>query len=128
MEAVARGMGRTKTTKVAEEKMFFSLLGLMEHLPEVFEKEVLKFMNGTDLKFLARASKGCQAAVRRAKKDEEAEKKLKFRVKELSSISTLEWAWEEGNPFDESTWGRKTEDFIACVAEGGNVDLLRWLR
>ena len=67
--------------------------------------------------------------MRRAKKDEEAEKKLEFKVTELSSTSTLKWAWEEGFPFDESYISeRRKEDFIAYVTKGGNVDLLRWLR
>ena len=102
----------------------FPLLRVMEHLPGVFEEEVLSRLNGTDLKFFARANKSCREAVRRAKKDEEAERKLKFRVRELSSLSTLEWAWEEGYPFVVS-YLYKEEAFIARVAKGGNVDLLR---
>ena len=89
-------------------------------------------LNGTDLKFFARASRKYRKAVRRAKRSRKAEKKLKFRVDELSSISTLKWAWKKGFPFDECEWpSRRKEDFInfiSLVALGGNVDLLRWLR
>ena len=63
----------------------FPLLRMMEHLPGVFEKGVISKSNGTDLKFFARASERCRDAVRRAKKDEKAERKLKFKVSELSS-------------------------------------------
>ena len=105
-----------------------TFLGLRTHLPAVFEEGVISKLNGTDLKFFARASKTCREAVRRAKEDDEAENWLKFKVSEMSSISTLEWAWEEGFPFDEGEWNRKKEGFIAQVAKGGNVDLLRWLR
>ena len=93
---------------------------------DVFGKEVISRLNETDMKFFARANKACRDIVGRAKKDDEAERKLKFRVSELLSTSTLEWAWEEGFPFD--AWGRKKERFISYVVLGGNVDLLRWLR
>ena len=52
----------------------------MERLPGVFEEGVMSRLNGTDLKFFARASKRCRELVRRAKKDDEAEKKLEFKV------------------------------------------------
>ena len=122
---VTRGMKRMAEE---EKRTLFPLLSMMTHLPGVFVKEVIWRLNGTDSKFFARANKRCRDAVRRAKKDEEAEKTLEFKIWELSSISTLEWAWEEGFPFDESDWGRKKEGFIAYVAKGGKVDLLRWLR
>ena len=68
--------------------------------------------------------------MRRAKKDEEAETKMKFRVKEmvLSSISVLEWTWDRF-PFDEAYWmDRSKEKFIAKIASRGNVEFVRWLR
>ena len=86
-------------------------------------------LNGTDLKFFARASRKYRKAVRRAKRSRKAEKKLRFRISELSSISTLKWAWEEGFPFDENDYYMRGKIyFIKYVVKTGNVDLLRWLR
>ena len=68
-----------------EEERRVQLLRLMTHLPVVFEKEVLSRLNGTDLKFFARAIKKCRDAVRRAKEDEEAEIWLGFSVEEILS-------------------------------------------
>ena len=42
-----------------EEKTFFPLLRMMEHLPGAFEEGGGSKLNGTDLKFFARASKEC---------------------------------------------------------------------
>ena len=54
---------------------------------------------------------------------------MKFKVEELTSKSTLEWAWEEGFSFDDESEEDMTKvDFIAKVASGGNVELLCWLR
>ena len=128
-EVDERGKNRKEIGREKEgEEEEFPLLRLIEHLPGVFEKEVLTSsrLNGTDLKFFARVNKKWRDAVRRAKKDEKAEEKLNFRVRELSSISTLEWTCEEGYPFDKSGWGRKKTHFIREVAQGGNVGLLRW--
>ena len=71
---------------MSEEKkrVCFSLLRMMGHLTGVFEKEVMSRLNGTDLKFFESASERCRDAVRRAKRDEEAENKLEFRVEEFS--------------------------------------------
>ena len=126
---VTRGKKRKLVEEEEENKrMFFPLLRLMKHLPGVFEEGVISRLNGTDLKFFARANKRCQEVVRRAKKDEKAEKKFNFRVEELSSTSTLKWAWEEGFLFCERYSVTKKEHFISLVDREGNVDLLRWLQ
>ena len=93
---------------------------------DVSETHVLSRLKETNLKLFSWTNKTCRDAVRRWKKDEEAEKKVKFKVKEmvLSSISVLEWAWER-IPFKTDGWKRS---FIALVALAGNVELVHWLR
>ena len=99
---------------------------------DIFEAEVLRSgkLNGSDLKMfygLCRASRG---AVERAK----IELREEFYVHELSSISTLELAWEG------FAWGARIrlpngvgftmdqEYFSFRVAVTNELELLRWVR
>ena len=55
-----RGMKWRRRKEQEEKKETFSpLLSVTERLPGVFEEGVLSKLNGTDLKFFTRASKGC---------------------------------------------------------------------
>ena len=56
--------------------------------------------------------------------------KKEFKVSEMSSISTLEFAWEH---FPWGTWGRKERvggkrDFCYQVALTNKLELLKWIR
>ena len=53
------------------------------------------------------------------------ELKEKFKVKQMSSISTLEFVWE-----NKSLWRRSWDETYFCleVAETNKLELLKWIR
>jgi hypothetical protein len=105
---------------------------LVTDWPDVFEKHVLLsgYLNGSDIKMFYGSCRASRSAVIRAK----IKLRERFCVLELSSISTLELAWE-GYP-----WGRRgrfssgrgftmnQEYFCHRVAETNDLKLLRWVR
>jgi hypothetical protein len=104
---------------------------IVDH-PDIFEAHVLLSgkLNKTDIKMFYECCRASRRAVIRAK----IELQEKFEVHELSSISTLELAWE-GYPWGET--GRlpsggvitmTKEFFCSCVAETNDLKLLRWVR
>jgi hypothetical protein len=105
---------------------------LITEYPDIFETHVLKsgYLNGSDIKMFYESCRASRRAVIRAK----IKLQEKFRVRDLSSISTLELAWE-GYP-----WGRRVrfpdgrevpmnqEYFCHRVALTNDLKLLRWVR
>ena len=53
---------------------------------------ILPRLNGTDLKFLYEVNTETRALIKRSSRAGDLKKK--FKIKEMSSISTLEFAWE----------------------------------
>ena len=84
---------------------------------------VLPRLNGTDLKFLDRVNGETRALVKRSSR--KGELKKGFKVKEMSSISTLEVAWEH-----KSLWPRHWDEtyFSEKVARTNKLELLEWIR
>ncbi|CAL6331773.1 unnamed protein product [Bathycoccus prasinos] len=85
---------------------------------------ILPRLNGTDLKFLCGVNAETRALVKRSSR--EGDLKKKFKIEEMSSISTLEFAWENksfwsGYLYDES-------DFCRRVARTNKLELLKWIR
>jgi hypothetical protein len=105
---------------------------LVTDWPDVFEKHVLLsgYLNESDIKMFYESCTASRSAVKRAK----IELEDMFYISELSSISTMELAWE-GYP-----WGTRRrlpggveltmnqEYFCARVAETNDLKLLRWVR
>jgi hypothetical protein len=105
---------------------------LITEYPDIFETHVLKsgYLNGSDIKMFYECCRASRRAVIRAK----IELKEKFYVHQLSSISTMELAWE-GYP-----WGARMrnpsgneftvdqECFCSEVAATNDLKLLRWVR
>ena len=105
---------------------------LVTDWPDVFEKHVLLSgkLNGSDIKMFYGSCRASRSAVKRAK----IELQETFRVRELSSISTMEMAWE-GYPWGETARfsdGRELtanqEFFCHRVALTNDLKLLRWAR
>jgi hypothetical protein len=106
---------------------------LVTDWPDVFEKHVLKsgYLNESDIKMFYESCRASRSAVKRAK----IELQENFYVNELSSISTLELAWE-GYPWgderirypDGEEFTMNQEFFCARVAETNDLKLLRWVR
>ena len=86
---------------------------------------VLPRLNGTDLKFLYGVNTETRKLIKRSSR--KGELKWKFEVKEMSSISTLELAWE-----NKSLWSRYWTDeeksFCVRVAYTNKLELLKWAR
>jgi hypothetical protein len=106
---------------------------LVTDWPDVFEKHVLLsgYLNGTDIKMFHGLCRASRDAVKRAK----IELQKRFRVRDLSSISTMELAWE-GYPFgaricfseDGEEFTLNQEWFCSQVAQTNDLKLLRWAR
>ena len=69
---------------------------------DIVEKHVMCKLNGTDLKFLYEVNTETRKLVKRSSRAGDLKKK--FNVDEMSSISTLEVAWE-----NKSLWSRILE-------------------
>jgi hypothetical protein len=105
---------------------------LVTDWPDVFEKHVLLsgYLNESDIKMFYECCRASRRAVIRAK----IKLQERFGVHELSSISTLELAWE-GYAWGERLRlpnGREVpmnqEYFCSGVAQTNDLKLLRWVR
>ena len=100
--------------------------------PDIFETHVLKsgYLNKSDIKMFYECCRASRSAVKRAK----IELLERFRVRDLSSISTLELAWE-GFPWGErrrwpdgQEFTLNQEFFCNQVSATNDLKLLRWVR
>jgi hypothetical protein len=85
---------------------------------------ILPRLNGTDVKFLYDVNTETRALIKRSSRKEELKKK--FYVKEMSSISTLEFMWE-----NKSLWTlyiKGGTNFCYQVAQTNKLELLKWAR
>ena len=92
---------------------------------DVVERHVLPRLNRTDLKFLYGVNTETRKLIKRSSR--KGELKKGFKMKEMSSISTLEFVWE-----NKSLWPigwRKDESwFCYRVAKTNKLELLKWAR
>jgi hypothetical protein len=90
---------------------------------DVCFKFILPRLNQTDVKFLFEVNSETRALIKRSSRVGELEKR--FKVEEMSSISTLEFAWE-----NESLWPRwmNEQPFCSRVARTNKLELLKWIR
>ena len=87
-------------------------------------KHILPRLNATDVKFLYDVNTETRALIKRSSRKEELKKK--FYVKEMSSISTLEFMWE-----NKSLWTlyiKGGTNFCYEVAQTNKLELLKWAR
>jgi len=87
-------------------------------------KHILPRLNQTDVKFLFEVNSETRALIKRSSRVGELEKR--FKVKEMSSISTLEFAWE-----NRSLWWSfwmNGQPFCSEVAQTNKLELLKWIR
>ena len=103
-----------------------SLWDVIVNNDDICFQHILPRLNGTDLKFLYEVNTETRALVKRSSRA--GDLKEKFGVNEMSSISTLEVAWEH------FPWGTlkhvrigKTY-FCYQVAHTNKLELLKWIR
>jgi len=84
---------------------------------------ILPRLNQTDLKFLYEVNGETRALVKRSSRARDLKKK--FKIEEMSSISTLEFAWE-----NKSLWSGFWSETYFCkrVAQTNKLELLKWAR
>jgi len=96
---------------------------------DVCFEHILPRLNQTDLKFLHEVNGETRALIKRSSREDELENG--FKVEEMSSISTLEVAWENRSlwPDDwDKEWADKEYFFCSRVARTNKLELLKWIR
>jgi hypothetical protein len=90
---------------------------------DIVEKHILPRLNRTDVKFLYEVNTETRKLIKRSTR--EGELKETFKVEEMSSISTLEIAWE-----NKSLWPSWLDETWFCqkVAQTNKLELLKWAR
>ena len=97
---------------------------------DVCFEHILPRLNQTDIKFLYEVNAETRALIKRSSREDELKKK--FKVHQLSSISTLAIAWENrlfwvGN-FYFLLGGDCERRFCSKVARTNELELLKWIR
>jgi hypothetical protein len=95
---------------------------------DIVEKHVMCKLNGTDLKFFYEVNTETRKLVKRSSRAEDLEEG--FKVREMSSISTLEVAWEHLPWGTYNIFGEEMDESYICsqVAETNKLELLKWAR
>ena len=106
-----------------DEQSPLSLL-FTEQWREIFETHILpKLGNGNELKFLKMAFKNARDAVERSK----IKVKKKFNISEFTSISQMEFAWDNYRWGENGYFGTQ-EWFCERVSRMNKLEYLVWLR
>ena len=87
-------------------------------------EHILPKLNQTDVKFLYGVNRETRALVKRSSRKDELRRS--FYVEEMSSISTLEIAWE--NRWSWSRWTFHEIQFCWKVVRTNKLELLKWIR
>jgi hypothetical protein len=90
---------------------------------DIVEKHVMCKLNRTDLKFFYEVNTETRKLIKRSSREKEL--KGRFKVEEMSSISTLEVAWENKSLWP-SWWAER--HFCEQVACTNKLELLEWAR
>ena len=116
---------RTRAQKRMRERERDALLlwDLIVKSDDVSFTHILPRLNVTDLKFLYEVNSETRKLVKRSSR--KGELKKRFQVKEMSSISTLEFVWEH-----KSLWPWHWNETYFCyqVAGTNKLELLKWAR
>jgi len=93
---------------------------------DIVEKHLMCKLNGTDLKFFYEVNSETRKFIKRSTR--KGELKERFKVREMSSVSTLEVAWE--NRDNKSLWSGWWDKTWFCwkVAKTNKLELLKWAR
>ena len=113
-------MTRLRKRKVGQRD---SLWDLIVDNDDICFKHILPKLNSNDVKFLYEVNTETRKLIKRSSRKGELEGK--FKVYEMSSISTLEVAWEK-----KSLWPSWWNETFFCwqVAETNKLELLKWAR
>ena len=113
-------MTRSRKRKVGERD---SLWDLIVDNDDICFAHILPRLNGTDVKFLFGVNTETRKLIKRSSRARDL--KERFRIDEMSSISTLEVAWEHKSLWP--SWWDET-NFCFQVAQTNKLELLKWAR
>jgi len=119
-----RARKKKRRILIGERRDSFLLWDLIVKNDDICFTHVLPRLNGTDLKFLYEVNGETRKLIKRSSRADDLKKK--FKIEEMSSISTLEFAWEH-----KSFWSRYLYDepyFCFQVARTNKLELLKWIR
>ncbi|CAL6330654.1 unnamed protein product [Bathycoccus prasinos] len=106
------------------------LWDLIVNNDDICFKHILPKLNGTDVKFLHDVNGETRKLIKRSSYNK-GELQNRFKVNEMSSISTLEVAWEH-YPWGKLVWqyGPRMDEPYFCwqVAYTNKLELLKWIR
>ena len=102
-----------------------SLWDVIVNNDDICFKHILPRLNRTDVKFLYEVNTETRKLIKRSSRMGDLKKK--FNVNEMSSISTLEFAWENKSLW-RSWWGEGETFFCSKVAKTNKLELLKWAR
>ena len=88
-------------------------------------KHILPRLNRTDVKFLYGVNSETKKLIKRSSR--KGDLKEKFKVRQMSSVLTLELAWENKSLWS-SYWTDEEKSFCWRVAETNKLELLKWAR
>ncbi|CAL6423713.1 unnamed protein product [Bathycoccus prasinos] len=109
---------RARKRKVGERD---SLWDVVVKWDDICFKHILPRLNRTDVKFLYDVNTETRDLIKRSSRAGDLKKS--FEVQEMSSISTLEVAWEH------YPWGKMDESYFCWkVAQTNKLELLKWAR
>ena len=114
-----------RTTRAQKRRMGErDLWGLVVNDDDICFQHILPRLNGTDLKFLYEVNTETRKLIKRSNRAGDLKKG--FKVQEMSSISTLEIAWENKSLW--TRWWSADELFCSQVARTNKLELLKWAR
>ena len=108
---------------IGDERDSFLLWDLIVSNDDICFKHILPRLNATDVKFLYEVNGETRKLIKRSSRAGDLKKK--FKVSEMSSISTLEFAWEN-KPLWPSNWSET--NFCYQVAQTNKLEFLKWAR
>ena len=125
-QRIASSSGKGVVTRARKRKVGQrDVWDLIVNNDDICFKHILPRLNRTDVKFLYDVNTETRDLIKRAAPSE-IELEKEFYIEEMSSISTLEFAWEH-----KSLWPRYLKDepsFCREVAETNKLELLKWAR
>jgi hypothetical protein len=117
-------MSSKVTTRLQKRRMGQrDLWDVIVNNDDVCFEHILPRLNQTDIKFLYNVNTETRALIKRSSRKDELRKA--FKVSEMSSISTLEFAWK-----NQTFWGKwsNKRNFCWVVARTNKLEFLKWAR
>ena len=116
-------MTRSRKRKVGQRD---SLWDLVVKNDDICFKHILPRLNGTDVKFLYEVNTETRKLIKRSSRA--GDLKGAFKLREMSSISTLEFAWEHKSLWPRCGCWYDERSFCLQVAQTNKLELLKWAR